>query len=191
MDKGISVWTSDSKSLTKPLGLDVTRAIQFIKHKKVLLRERKRHTACRVASTPYVVLTGYPPLARVPPSQGTPLARVLPCQGTPPGWTWQGTPPAAPWHSGKCCKALWDMGTLRPPPVDRQIDGQTRVKTLPSRHTTYAGGKHSICVRYHYQWKLASALPRPKTVTRRVTKLHEVKKRHLWLQDNFHGHKLF
>ena len=25
-------------------------------------------------------------------------------------------PPAAPWHSGKCCKALWDMGT---PPVDK------------------------------------------------------------------------
>ena len=128
-------------------------------NKKVLLRERKRHTACRVASTPYVVLTGYPPgqgtpqgtpqagypqpgyplpparvpplpgypppgypLARVPPWPGSPQpgyppARVPPnwtCQGTPPGWTWQGTPPAAPWHSGKCCKALWDMGT--PPP---------------------------------------------------------------------------
>ena len=41
-------------------------------NKKVLLRERKRHTACRVASTPYVVLTGYPP------SHGTPPARVPP-----------------------------------------------------------------------------------------------------------------
>ena len=30
-------------------------------NKKVLLRERKRHTARHVASTPYVVLTGYPP----------------------------------------------------------------------------------------------------------------------------------
>ena len=29
-----------------------------------------------------------------------------------------------------------------PPPVDRQIDGQTCVKTLPSRRTTYAGGKN-------------------------------------------------
>ena len=29
--------------------------------KKVLLRERKRHTARRVVSTPSVVLTGYPP----------------------------------------------------------------------------------------------------------------------------------
>ena len=30
-------------------------------NKKVLLRERKRHTARCVANTPYVVLTGYPP----------------------------------------------------------------------------------------------------------------------------------
>ena len=83
---------------------------------------------------------GYPPagypLARVPPGQGTPwqgtpLAGYPPRQGTPParvpphppGWTWQGTPPAAPWHSGKCCKALWDMGT--PPWTDRLMDGRT------------------------------------------------------------------
>ena len=30
-------------------------------NKKVLLRERKRHTARRVVSTPSVVLPGYPP----------------------------------------------------------------------------------------------------------------------------------
>ena len=48
-------------------------------NKKVLLRERKRHTARRVVTTPFVVLTGYPP-----PPAGYPL---------PPGWTWQGTPP--------------------------------------------------------------------------------------------------
>ena len=107
-----------------------------IYNKKVLLRERKRHTACRVASTP-VVLTGYlppPPAGYLhPPSWPGPGG--VPCLGgggvlylgTPPGWTWQGTapPPAgpgrvpplvsAPWHSGKCCKALWDMGT--PPQV--------------------------------------------------------------------------
>ena len=122
-------------------------------NKKVLLRERKRHTARRVASTPYVVLTGYPPRqgtppARDPPGQGTPHgqgtpparvppprvpplarvpppARVPPWPGYPPGWTWQGTPPAAPWHSGKCCKALWDTGTPPPPDVNR-------LKTLPS-----------------------------------------------------------
>ena len=129
-------------------------------NKKVLLRERKRHTACRVASTPYVVLTGYPPPgyppSRVPPWLGTPqqgtpwlgtppagyppgrvppLGKVSPWQSTPQAGyppagypPHQGTPPAgpgrvfplaAPWHSGKCCKALWDMGT---PPVDRQTD---------------------------------------------------------------------
>ena len=33
-----------------------------LKNKKVLLRERKRHTARRVVSTPSVVLTGYPPV---------------------------------------------------------------------------------------------------------------------------------
>ena len=122
-------------------------------NKKVLLRERKRHTARRVASTPNVVLTGYPPGQGTPPSQGTPPARVPPSQGTPParvppqpgyppsqgtppgqgtsppGWTWQGTPPpAAPWHSGKSCKALWDTGT---PPVDRKTDTCQNI-TFPS-----------------------------------------------------------
>ena len=167
-------------------------------NKKVLLRERKRHTAHRVASTPYVVLTGYPPgqgtpPARVPPwpgyppsqgtprpgyppgqgtpHQGTPLARVPPTrvppwpgypqpgypppgyppsQGTPPpgyppGWTWQGTPPAgpgrvppraAPWHSGKCCKALWDTGTLPKVWTDWK-------HYLP--HPSDAGGKNPSC----------------------------------------------
>ena len=77
-------------------------------NKKVLLRERKRHTSCCVASTPYVVLTGYPPhpdlagggtLNRYPPAGNPPLGTPLagyplpgyPCQGTP---LWQGTPPA-------------------------------------------------------------------------------------------------
>ena len=88
-----------------------------------------------------------------PPGQVTPPSRVPLLAGYhPPTWTWQGTrlptagpgrvwppPVSAPWHSGKCCEALWDMGT---PPVDRQMEGQTRVKTLPSRRTTYAGGKY-------------------------------------------------
>ena len=58
-------------------------------NKKVLLRERKRHTARRVVNTPSVVLTGYPP-ARVPPCRVTPPPGYPPGQGTP----WQGTPPA-------------------------------------------------------------------------------------------------
>ena len=128
----------------------------FIQNKKVLLRERKRHTARRVVSTPSVVLPGYPPppgggyLTWVPPPGGgvpdpcTPpgggvpepppggtRSGGIPDLGTPPqrGGVW--VPPPASWHSGKCCKALWDMGT---PPLwtDRLMDGQTRVKTLPS-----------------------------------------------------------
>ena len=112
-------------------------------------------------TTPSVVLLGYPPVLTwlggyhtwVAPLAGYPLAgpgRVPPPAGPgrvppqldlagypPSGWTWQGTPPvSAPWHSGKCCKALWDMGT---PPCG-QTEGQTHVKTLPSRRTTYAGG---------------------------------------------------
>ena len=114
-------------------------------NKKVFLRERKRHTGHRVVSTPSVVLTGYPPPRQgTPPSwpgQGVPYLGT-PQQGTfhpdlaggyptwvPPGRAppQQGTPPAgpgrvspqvsAPWHSGKCCKALWDMGT--PPGVNK------------------------------------------------------------------------
>ena len=178
----------------------------FINNKKVLLPERKRHTARRVVSTPSVVLPGYPPpagypphpdlaggeggyLTRVPwlggvpwsgtpprgrypvstprgvPDQGTPQGglpdqvppprRGEPDQGTPP---WPGypphpdlaggvpdwvpprpgypppagprretPPPAAPWHSGKCCKALWDMGT---PPRCGQTNSETI--TFPS-----------------------------------------------------------
>ena len=44
------------------------------------------------------------------------------------------------------------MGTPPPPPLwtDRLMhgwmDGQTCVKTLPSRRTTYAGGKKSLFV---------------------------------------------
>ena len=83
-------------------------------------------------------------LTRVPPRGGVPDLGTPPGgggPGTPQGGyltqvpprgecTWPGYPPAS-WHSGKCCKALWDMGT---PPLwtDRLMDGQTRVKTLPS-----------------------------------------------------------
>ena len=74
-------------------------------HKKVLLRERKRHTARCVANTPYVVLTGYPPRggsgyppggvggSGYPPGGGV---RVPPLGGSgypPGGCTRSGTPP--------------------------------------------------------------------------------------------------
>ena len=129
-------------------------------NKKVLLRERKRHTARRVVSTPSVLaggyltgyprggyLTGYPPggyLTGYPPRGEGYLTGYPPRGGGVPDWvppwggTRSGTSPAAPWHSGKCCKALWDMGT--PPRC-----GQTnKVKLLPSRRTTYAGGNDTV-----------------------------------------------
>ena len=72
-------------------------------NKKVLLRERKRHTARRVVSTPSAVLTGYPPILTWwgvaylgtphPDLAGGYPTLVPPQQGTPsPTWTWQGTP---------------------------------------------------------------------------------------------------
>ena len=83
-----------------------------IRNKKVLLRERKRHTACRVVSTPSVVLTGYPP-GRVPPKQGTPLPPAGPVKGTTP-------PPRCLPHGilGNVAKHYGIMGI---PPVDRQM----------------------------------------------------------------------
>ena len=73
---------------------------------------------------------GYPrwgtPPAGVPPWPG-PMGgtRAGPGYGTPPSWIWLGYPPLG---------------------VDRQtdgwMDGQTRVKTLPSRRTTCAVGKY-------------------------------------------------
>ena len=102
-------------------------------NKKVLLRERKRHTAHHVASTPYVVLTGYPPpdlagggVPDLGTPQGTPLpgyppTRVPPHQGTPPRLDLVGYPPPqwlahgilgnVPKHYG-----IWDE--YPPPPVD-------------------------------------------------------------------------
>ena len=102
-------------------------------------------------------------LAGYPPGQGTP----------PPGWTWQGTPPLD--LAGYPLAGPGDLGTWQgtPPPLDLagyppgcpmafwvmlqsimgygyppcgQTEGQTRVKTLPSRRTTYTGGKDSMDV---------------------------------------------
>ena len=78
-------------------------------NKKVLLRERKRHTDRSVSSTPSVSLGGVPP----PPSQvwwggGGTQGGVPPGSGTPPparsdrggggypSWTWPGYPPPPP-----------------------------------------------------------------------------------------------
>ena len=81
---------------------------RFILHKKVLLRERKRHTAHRVVSTPSVVLTGSPPCPDlagggyptwVPPGQGPPSPSWPGWGGTLPGYPPAGYPPAGyPWQ---------------------------------------------------------------------------------------------
>ena len=76
-------------------------ANKLTQNKKVLLRERKRHTARCVVSTPSVVLTGYPPHADlawgVPCQGGTMLGGTLPGgtlpRGTLPGGTLPGYPP--------------------------------------------------------------------------------------------------
>ena len=80
--------------------MDLGILFGFIWNKKVLLRERKRHTARRVVSTPSVVLTGYPPpsssgwgggtLPGYPPGKGTTPWGVSFLGTPPPG---QGTPP--------------------------------------------------------------------------------------------------
>ena len=67
-------------------------------YKKVLLRERKRHTDRRLWSTPSVNRSGVPPCRGTPsphwgtPHQGTPVG--VPPSGYPPGWgiPHQGTP---------------------------------------------------------------------------------------------------
>ena len=76
---------------------------------------------------------GYPP-GRVPPR--------LDLAGYPPpprGWTWQGSPPLRCLSHGILGNVAKHYGIWVPPPRG-QTEGQTRVKTLPSRRTTYAGG---------------------------------------------------
>ena len=81
---------------------------------------------------------GYP--VRYPPGGVQVPPRGVPGQVPPRGGVRVPPPPAASWHSGKCCKALWDMGTPPPPRC-----GQTnKVKLLPSRRTTYAGGNKKV-----------------------------------------------
>ena len=103
-------------------------------NKKVLLRERKRHTACCVASTPYVVLTAYPPPppARVPPPAGP--GRVPPLAG--PGGV-----PSTQLPHGILGNVAKHCGIRVPPP---RCELTNKVKLLPSRRTTYAGGNEEI-----------------------------------------------
>ena len=124
-------------------------------NKKVLLRERKRHTDRGVSSTPSVVLyeVGYPPVGVPPPAKsdrgvpevgyppsGYPLARSgggylrwgTPCQGTPPA-RW-GTPPSQVWWGvpkvGYPPPQLAGPGRGTPPPCRCGLTN--KVKLLPS-----------------------------------------------------------
>ena len=127
-------------------------------NKKVLLRKRKRHTARRVVEYSFCCPTRVPPrggyLTWVPPPRGGtwpghPPGGV-PDPGTPPGGVpdpgtprggyltrvpppgGSGFPPAASWHSGKCCKALWDMGTPPCGQTDWWMDRRVSKHYLPS-----------------------------------------------------------
>ena len=130
-----------------------------IKYKQVLLRERKRHTARRVASTPYVVLTGYPPILTWPGGGGGGYP-----PGYPPSWTWQGTPWWLP--HGILGNVAKHYGIWYPPPqwlphgilgmlqsimgygYPPRCEQTNKVKLLPSRRTTYAGGNKQFIVTF-------------------------------------------
>ena len=132
--------------------------VQKRMNKKILLRERKRHTAavcdysfcCPILAcppqldlTPWLDLT--PPAGPGPPPAGPdPLAGPdppLPAGPDPPtSWTWplagpdppcqlDLTPPAGPDPRGWTWPPVW---------TDRLMEGQTCVKTLPSHRTMYA-----------------------------------------------------
>ena len=118
---------------------------KFQDNKKVLLRERKRHTACRVVSTHSVVLSWLNPpppgwLTHPPPGWLTPPQLTDPPWLTPPAdWPPQlADPPPRHWLT----PPGW-VSWLTPPPPKVWTDKQSEtVKLLPSRRTTYAGGKN-------------------------------------------------
>ena len=164
-------------------------------NKKVLLRERKRHTARRVAYARYAGVWwggrgypiqswwggGYPIQYNIRPGMGYPHHPDLagypppsrPGWGPPPpppsrpGWgtsppprTLDGVPPSRPgWGTphhldldGVTPPHHPDLDAVPPPPHHTDLDAvppppstnvnrQTPVKTVPSRRTTYAGGK--------------------------------------------------
>ena len=88
---------------------------------------------------------GYPP-SRGSPQPGLTGGRGVPEVGVPPSQVWWGGVLEVGYHPGQVGYPL-QQGYPPPagpgwgtPAVVRQMDGQTRVKTLPSRRTTYAVG---------------------------------------------------
>ena len=83
------LWSAGKLSVASPMC-----KIENTWNKKVLPRERKRHTACRCVSTASVVLTGYPPLFW-PGRGGSLLGGTLP-GGYLPGYPLAVYPPSWP-----------------------------------------------------------------------------------------------
>ena len=115
-----------------------TQPRSLIINKKVLLRERKRHTASRAASR---WPGGGMYLGVSPPSVLTWLGGGGRYLEVPPVLTWLGgggryleVPPCPDLAGGRY------LGVHPPPHPPR---GQTRVKTLLYRRTTYAGGNNT------------------------------------------------
>ena len=123
-------------------------------NKKVLLRERKRHTARRVASPRYAALVGGVPLPGGYPCWGVSCWEVLLLGGTPargggtptrgypllgevpPIQSWEGVPPIS-WM-GYPHIQTWEGG-IPPPPRCEQTD-TCENSTFP--RTTYMGGNN-------------------------------------------------
>ena len=114
-----------------------TNCLNLNNNKKVLLRERKRHTDRGVSSTPSVTRGGVVPL---PParSEGGTQDGVLPRPGLPggggtqggvPPWTW----PGYPLSDLAGVPPRLDLAGVPPPPpgVDRQTDTCQNI-TFPS-----------------------------------------------------------
>ena len=108
-------------------------------HKKVLLRERKRHTARHVVSTPSVLAGGGGYLTGYPPGEGG--VRV------PPGG-YLTSPPLPHGILGNVAK---HYGIWVPPPLwtDRWMDGRTDAcQNITFPRTPYAGGKNVNGIRF-------------------------------------------
>ena len=100
----------------------------------------------------WVTWPGLPP-TRVPPLPGYPPPGYPPARVPPLRLDLAGHPPppvAAPWHSGKCCKALWDMGT--PLGVDKLTKWNYYLPVVLRTRAVIKWHQLCICFRLHLAW---------------------------------------